>query len=235
MVGLVQQDPLFGVRWVCAGLLVFGGIALLCGWVYSLYETVGSIKVDQQDGPVPSADEERREFMRRVESRLATPEDAVRHEKMMANLEKTQPALAAAHRALTLEERSWLTLAQRLSGPNVTSLVCGSFALYLVLALAFVGAGIWCWRLPALYSVVALIGAFALLIFCFKCTSRILVAAGNRPEADLVVARLLDDPGRYLELLHRLEAAEAETDHKKTGLPPVLALRRKAVEESLAG
>ena len=90
-------------------------------------------------------------------------------------------------------------------------------------------AGIAAWLLPGILGAILSIGATFAMVPLFKYAGSNMHSEFTNSGVDLTVARLVDDPQRYLDVLRRLEAASAGVK----GVGETYRARREALERAL--
>jgi hypothetical protein len=228
--GMTNRDPFWALRWVMGGILIVVAGMLLFAWSRSEDLRREGAKAEAADGPIPDSLEGRRDLLRRIAARMETPEEQRKTEAQLKKLPARYQTMAAVSRQLTYEEKSWLILSDRLSRRDHPGLAERVARRHLQWALALGVAGVTCFFLPSLVTpVVALVSSLLLTLFLKK-VQRDAMALTKTMKGDIEVARLLDDPRRFVDVLRRFEPAEQHEDGPKTEFT---VTRRLALEQHL--
>ena len=132
-------------------------------------------------------------------------------------------------RALTPEEKSWLKLAESLARKEKGDPGARVLAIMPINGAVFVAGGIGVWFLPGFVGLLLMIAVAFGMVPLWKVSLNRVMAGFTKGGADAAVARLIDDPRRYVAVLRRLEEATATEKGPAPGdlTAPADALWRK--------
>ena len=135
-----------------------------------------------------------------------------------------------ALQALTAEEKSWLAMASQIAYEKSGRMGLPVLRMLPISGAILISAGVATWFLPGGLGILLSIVACFALVPVWKIAGSNMHSEYTRSGADLAVARLLDDPHRYFDVLKRLDLAAGDTKV----LAQAYRERHKALERALS-
>lgn len=219
-----------GINRIAGALVGLSGLFMLGLFCLSESKLKRIRKGCDDPGVVPDDDAGRRQLLQTLVEKASTPEELAREEAALAKIDEKRKAFRETLRGLSPEEKSWLALANRLALQHGGNRLFKQTNPLLHLGLLLITSAAICWMLPGVLGLLAVFAGLSLMGLVTKSASKVAVVPYTRGQVDFQVARLLDDPERYVQVLRRLEAVENDSEGPATQL---MSTRRQALEKAL--
>lgn len=166
----------------------------------------------------------------KFEERAGSPEELVSGEKVLAEATPEMRPLLEALMTLTAEQKSWLAMADQLAFQKRGMLGMPALQMLLVSAAVLIPAGVLAWFLPGVWGAALSIGACLAIVLVWKSAGSIMHWEYTPSGVDLEIARLIDEPQRYLDTLRQLQTASEHI----VGVGKTYHSRCEALERALS-